>query len=725
MPRFLIVCLWIGLAWGLTGCSDEPLPDEDGGTGGPAGSTAVEKSGGSPATSGSADGVAKVGAGQTPAGSPRPAARAGVPARTTLNGNWMLRVLQVAQSQQQQQQNPVPVFGERTIMLISLDAGMASAGEESAAEGAELKASFIAGRSGLEELVISSATRDAQDVNLEFEFPDHRKLLSFQGRFLEGYVLGTVVSEDGTIGTARLVPTNEKTLIRVPEFDPLPEQGELFKLAESPVPDEDARLFSKAYPASPLVRMAWRNLIQEKVAKEAKPAEFEPLLDECLKLESIWGPRYERVAEFEMVSSLVAMGVNADWALARLESLGKKLEADPGLAGMTKQLAIFRERALMQQTIDLVHSPDETKREEGRTRLRQLLKENPFNPALVLQLADDAREQGRVDEALQLYAELAVLPMQERLLQSAWQNDPVQHVLPTERVSTLWKEKHGGTDGLDEFLNQVYEERLLAFADAPVTERSGEGNHVVLCELFTGARCAPCVSADVAIDGIEQTYPSSMVVALRYHVHIPGQDPLANNDSEARHYNYYRSPGTPFLYVDGGAVPGVAGALPNATAVYQGLRKITDTRLEDKTDVKISLSAVPQDDTVQVHVTVEGFDASADRLRLRIALAESSIQFAAFNGIRHHEMVVRKLIGGDRGVAPTDGKLEFHGSVNLKDLRDELHHYLTEFERNQGIEFVVMPLDLKNLHVVAFVQDDSTHAVLQTVIAPVEAAGNQ
>jgi hypothetical protein len=85
-------------------------------------------------------------------------------------------------------------------------------------------------------------------------------------------------------------------------------------------------------------------------------------------------------------------------------------------------------------------------------------------------------------------------------------------------------------------------------------------------------------------------------------------------------------------------------------------------------------------------------------------------------------MVVRQLVGGDRGISPKDDVLAYQGTVSVEELRDRLHSYLTEFEKNQGVEFVSMPLELKTLSVVAFVQDAETRKVLQSVVVPVTGA---
>ena len=58
-----------------------------------------------------------------------------------------------------------------------------------------------------------------------------------------------------------------------------------------------------------------------------------------------------------------------------------------------------------------------------------------------------------------------------------------------------------------------------------------QDKRVVVVELFTGAECPPCVSADVAFDALLETYKPNEVVLLEYHLHIPGPDPLTNADS--------------------------------------------------------------------------------------------------------------------------------------------------------------------------------------------------
>ena len=478
-------------------------------------------------------------------------------------------------------------------------------------------------------------------------------------------------------------------------------------------------------------------------------------------------------------------GYDVDWCLAKADEVEEKLNASQDLKSLVGQLSGLRTQIKYRQTTELLGSKEEADRAKGRELAEEFMKKSRFEPVLSSLLADDARLYGSKDDAMQRYASLVAMPMQERMLQQFWANEPVQRILPTERLATLWKEKHGSTEGLDEYLAEAYEKGLLSFIDPPVASSPDDADeHVVLVELFTGSRCAPCVAADVGLEGIERTYSKSQVITLRYHVHVPGHDPMTNDDCEARFHNYYKAPGTPSMFVDGATLNGVAGVMPNAPQTYRGLRNVIDefrstSKAEEQADadpekqessadagkaepgdaakkpaaddtatkpdatgaaetgaektvvekvqpkLTIDLKVSRQQDTIQVSATVKGVTSETPDVRLMLALAESGIKYESFNGIRHHDMVVRQLIGGDRGTGLKDGTLAYQGTVNVEELRDRLHTYLTEFEENQGVQFPSMPLDLANLSVVAFVQEVETRKVLQSTIAPVTgAAGN-
>lgn len=680
-----------------------------------------------------------------------------MPGRKTLDGNWLLAFPQLVPPQQEGQELQA---GERAMLLLKV----------SGAESDSPQVSVIAGRQGLEQIEIQDL--EIADGAIKFQAENSQgKVFDFSGQLSHGFVIGSTLFADRSFAMSRLLPTEEKTFARIPMMIPLPETQIFAELSTSPVPDEDTRAFVEMVPISPLGRMAYLRLVNMTAANKAPADELEGVINEFLESLAIWGDRVVTNSEFEAFSAAAMAGYDVDWCLKKADEIEEKLKLSENFKHNVAQVAGLRTQIKYRQTTELLSSKEDADRAKGRELAEEFLAKTPFEPMLSALLADDARLHGSLDEAISRYAELAVLPMQERMLQQAWANDAVQKILPTERLATLWKKKNGSTEGLDEYLDGVYEKRLLSFIDPPVADGPEDADKpVVLCELFTGSRCAPCVAADVGLEGIEKTYPKSQVVTLRYHVHVPGHDPLTNEDCEARFYNYYKAAGTPSVFVDGATLNGAAGVMPNAPQTYRGLRNVidefrgstkADTKTEaaskdkeasadadnadagneeskddekaaaadEKTDPKepekaepsisIDLKVSRENDTIQVSATVDGLTAETSNVRLMLALAESDIHYRAFNGIRHHDMVVRQLIGGDRGTSPKDGVLSFQGDVNVEELRDRLHTYLTEFEENQGVEFTSMPLDLANLSVVAFVQDVESRKVLRTVMVPV------
>ena len=85
---------------------------------------------------------------------------------------------------------------------------------------------------------------------------------------------------------------------------------------------------------------------------------------------------------------------------------------------------------------------------------------------------------------------------------------------------------------LDSKLDEEYHHKVPPFKPTAYAGRkNAQANRVVLMELFTGAQCPPCVAADVAFDALLQTYKPAEFIGLQYHLHIPGPDPLTNDDS--------------------------------------------------------------------------------------------------------------------------------------------------------------------------------------------------
>jgi hypothetical protein len=337
-----------------------------------------------------------------------------------------------------------------------------------------------------------------------------------------------------------------------------------------------------------------------------------------------------------------------------------------------------------------------------------------------MELARYDESHAKTDEALKAYAKLAVLPMFDEILQQIWKVEKSNNPSPRETAQKLWKTQHGGkTDGFDKYLDDVYAESMPKFTGKRVEPRPADPeNRIVLCELFTGAACGPCVAADVAFAELLKTFAPSEVIALQYHEHIPQPDPLANRDSEARFQFYFpEHGGTPTFVIDG--MPLQRGGLLHQTGeVYQAVRGVIDRFLKRKTSVRIQLAAQPKGSVVGVTADAEGSFAPNEPIRLRVALAEDRIYMRGLNGIREHEMVVRTFLGGLMGAELKDGKMHYEGTVDLKALREQLNDQLSADEESQKVKFPTKPLELSHLQLVAFVQNDQSREVYQAKLIP-------
>jgi hypothetical protein len=96
------------------------------------------------------------------------------------------------------------------------------------------------------------------------------------------------------------------------------------------------------------------------------------------------------------------------------------------------------------------------------------------------------------------------------------------------------------------------------------------------------------------------------------------------------------------------------------------------------------------------------------------------VRYQGGNGIRYHHCVVRALPGGAKGFALTKAQSEHTADVNLDKLRTDINAYLDEAAKEDEFPNSDRPLVLKNLRVVAFIQDDATSEVIQAAQVEVE-----
>jgi hypothetical protein len=252
--------------------------------------------------------------------------------------------------------------------------------------------------------------------------------------------------------------------------------------------------------------------------------------------------------------------------------------------------------------------------------------------------------------------------------------------------------------------------------------KDAKADRVVVMELFTGAECPPCVPADVAFDALPETYKTTELIALQYHLHIPGPDPLTNRDSVARS-EYYGVGGTPSTYFNGKDMAGGGGrGRMDASRKYGEYRKVIDDALEAKAPAKIDLDAKLVGDEIRIRANAELQDAAngKGKPRLRFALIEEMVRYPGGNGLRFHHHVVRGLPGGVDGKEIANGRGAAEATVNLTELRSAQDGYLDEYQTERPFGHPRPAMDLKHLSVVAFVQDDSDKNILHAVIFPLD-----
>ncbi|MFT3883843.1 MAG: hypothetical protein QM703_29955 [Gemmatales bacterium] len=270
----------------------------------------------------------------------------------------------------------------------------------------------------------------------------------------------------------------------------------------------------------------------------------------------------------------------------------------------------------------------------------------------------------------------------------------------------------------EEELDSEYLSTVPPFKPAKFTGRKeSEANQVAVLELFTGAQCPPCVAADVAFDALEKAYDHKDVVLLQYHMHIPGPDPLTNPSSLAR-WDYYRKHfpndmrGTPSTLFNGKPNAGGGGGMANAESKFQQFTKLINPILEKTTPVKITGSAGRSGDKIDIRLEVYGAEAE-EQLKLRLFLVEETIKYVGGNRLRFHHQVVRAMPGGPEGVVINNKTFKHQVNVDVGSIRGELTKYLDGFAANRSFPNPARPLDLKNLRVIAIVQNDKTAEIVQ------------
>jgi tetratricopeptide (TPR) repeat protein len=358
--------------------------------------------------------------------------------------------------------------------------------------------------------------------------------------------------------------------------------------------------------------------------------------------------------------------------------------------------------------------------DEAERYLREAYQDRPNAPGIVGQvmpvLLDIAKRRGRADDQVECLVALALYggltPARRLDLDKAYR-----------------RTHHGSLDGLEAMLDARYEAELPAripvasFARAPRAEA-----RTVLAEMFTGASCGPCVGLDLALEAALRRYRLRDLAVLVYHQHAPSPDPLVSPSAEAR-AKWYGFVGVPYLFVDGGKLDDEGGGkVADATGLYRNkVQPAIDRALANPPQARLTLDAVRAGTIITARVVVHANSAAGrtPALRLHVALAEDRVRYSGGNGIRFHPMVVRKMARDGAGsLVPATGTARMEVTFDLAAIGAELKSYLDDYEKSTkaasgpfAFNEKKCDLDSSNLVVVAFVQEDGSRRVLQSVVA--------
>ncbi len=352
----------------------------------------------------------------------------------------------------------------------------------------------------------------------------------------------------------------------------------------------------------------------------------------------------------------------------------------------------------------------------AETTLAAALKVNPTSAPVALLLAGIEATRGDDTAALDHYL-LAALGSKLKPADDA-------------AMTALLRKVRGNDADLDAALDKIYYTALPNPVTpgrwAPTPNRS---NRLVLAEAFTGSACMPCVSESLAFQALLERYPENAVIALAYHVHIPGPDPMTTSGSAGRKI-YYDVKGVPTFNVDGSLTKLGGGGREHTAEVYNDYVKAIDKALETPAGATMSIAASVAGDTIVVKANVSQIAPDAKDVKLHLVLAERTLRFSGENGIRFHEMVVRAMAGKDGAGLPVGDSAEY--TFDLATIRTDIIDSLaaeiakrrkaeappttaTATPREYRAEGRAMTnLDPSQLVVIAFLQD-GRKSILQAV----------
>lgn len=229
---------------------------------------------------------------------------------------------------------------------------------------------------------------------------------------------------------------------------------------------------------------------------------------------------------------------------------------------------------------------------------------------------------------------------------------------------------------------------ILGCSDAPRVALVPT-NRVVLAELFTWQRCVYCPYVARTLDRLKEEFRDSVVV-VAYHRRVAG-DTFSPEYVEERRAFYYESGGEPATVFDGGPVVRTPGPESN----YETFKNSILGAKSVLPGVEMALTVTGDSARAVIEVSVFGVDSTPqESLRLFLVITEDSLREVLPGATDSVFNDVMRVMLPDANGLP--GKL-LRGDT----LRFEQTVLFAPYWKS------------KHLKVVSFVQQPSTHRVLQ------------
>lgn len=646
------------------------------------------------------------------------------PKRDTMAGNWIFQFCHTAMTQRTLGVN-IPVF------IVKIDPKAADKGKLSlVSKHDHLSIVLTLKKLTEKDLDFKFVMKDVEDRKTKKQSKSFKNEFEFSGLRTGNIIRGSLQTRQASQQTptiASLLATTGKDITRLSMNqmqEGILDLDSALSILQQTGKSEELNKFLSEHSSSPLVFPASSLFLRQMIKSKENLERTQQFVKRYFDSASLWGEKQKHRAMLNMSMTFNLVRFHPQLAFRIAQDLvgdlkkNKALYLAKDLKSFLDQVEDVQRNSNLLWNVQKVHLGTQEEKKQALEELIETNRKDPFNPIVLYAIGSNARRENNRMEAIEYYARIVALPELSKILQEIWTEDRIQRPPIDQSLKQMWKKEKGSLEGLDSYIAKITDQVIDNFVTQEKKLKAIPDRKNVLLELFTGTECQSCVGLDVALTGISNRYPENNVVVLRYHQHSGGANPLANQKSQDR-MNYYKSRSAPLLIFNGTKPNYIKSPIIRSTILYTMYEKLLDELLQEKSEISLDLQARHVGDSVEVKASVKAKTLSKD-WKLHIVLAEEEIRFQGKNGLKKHEMVVRDVLSKLGGEDVSGGKLEFSRTKKISKIKDELSDALKEYEKKENVEFFDKPLDFKNLHVVAFVQNFKTNEIFQVAHVKVE-----